>query len=137
MWKALGINRPWSALLHPSKRERVERFFKMKGSPELGLSEDAPLPLNVLFIVRTDPYKGRMVYNYPEVKKALLSMLDEYPDELLRKKASDPDQLVRESYVRINFDEHLPHLDQSHAFKLFSEADIIIGPHGAGTTQPY
>jgi hypothetical protein len=121
----------------------------------VGLVADQPLEINVVVMVRTDHWRGRTIVNHDEMKTALLELAIMFPAELLKrtKKAAksaeklnddgygDGDEQTevaekRERYIKINYKEHWPTTPLHETLALYAQADLVIGPHGAGTWQP-
>ncbi|ELR21725.1 uncharacterized protein ACA1_384600 [Acanthamoeba castellanii str. Neff] len=98
------------------------------------------IELNILFMVRKPHgWKGRIILNYDEVKEAILDLVAAYPAKLQRLSTQDKEDVdiqeddhYRTGHLKINFIEHHAHMNATDGMKLFSEADIIMGPHGAG-----
>jgi hypothetical protein len=141
MWSLLAIpdHRPWSSLLDPAKRGAVEAFFGAQAlAPVPGYSADHPLEVNIVVSVRTDHWRGRLIANYEHMKTALVDLATTFPAELLKRtktktKKSESGERMGESYVRLNYREHFPTTPLRETLELFAQADIVIGPHGAGT----
>jgi hypothetical protein len=87
------------------------------------LVEPTPHPLQaakkrvwqVLYVVRYDAYRGRIVINFDELTKALSSA--EYFSR----------------HEKFNVRVHWPEASPVEALRLYAQADIIVGPHGAGS----
>jgi hypothetical protein len=84
----------------------------------LGIGARAPVKegsrtVQVLYIVRTDSFRGRIIVNYDELSRALSSP-ELFPD------------------TKFNIRRHMPQTPVVDALRLYAESDIIIGPHGAG-----
>jgi hypothetical protein len=155
LWNLLALppdHRPWSALLEPAKRGPVEDFFAVDTSVQaqqglatpqatptlaLGLVADQPLEINVVVMVRTDHWRGRIVVNHDEMKTALLELATTFPDKLLERTRSTDERTEvaeqRERYIKINYKEHWPETPLHETLALYAQADFVIGPHGAGT----
>ncbi len=158
-WNLLALpdHRPWSALLEPAKRGQVEAFFGV-GAPALtgttqaqaaptpapGYEADHPLEVNIVVMVRTDHWRGRLIVNHEAMKTALLELAVTFPAELLKRtkaavkksEAGDDERTEverRERYVKINYREHCPKTPLHETLALYAQADFVIGPHGAGT----
>jgi hypothetical protein len=131
LWNLLGLpdHQPWSSLLEPAKRSHIEDFFATPPLyPVPGFSADHPLDVNLLVMVRTDNYRGRVVANHDHLKSALVKLATTFPAKLAQKVEDN-----RERYIRVNYREHNPSMPLDDTFGLFAEADFVIGPHGAGT----
>lgn len=144
------------SVLDPKNRVNLKRYITTASSSEgqsesdaVGLLEPV-VEVNLLFIVRKSLWKGRMIYNYEELKSSIQNLTEGYDrslkDKLMWKKrsaslaagtfqsmASDDTKLKPRSFsVKINILEHMPEATLFPVFEAYSKADIIIGPHGAG-----
>lgn len=82
--------------------------------------------VNILFMVRTDAYKGRIILNHAELMQGFKELAQQYPSKLRTKSPTAPSLSIR-------IQEHTANVSMTDSRKLFSNADLIIGPHGAGT----
>jgi hypothetical protein len=86
---------------------------------------DETLHVTIMCIVRTNNYKARMIANYAELREALTNLTVEYPVKLQQSGVNQS--------ISITLTEHLPNMTLPQALEVFASADIILGPHGAGT----
>lgn len=78
--------------------------------------------IRLLFIVRDNPSVGRIIINYAQLQDAFWTLALRY-----RLKA-----LARGHNVRLQIMEHPSKAPMIDTWRAFSQADIILGPHGAG-----
>jgi hypothetical protein len=80
--------------------------------------------VKILFIKRTDPFTGRIILNHKEMFKAF--------QQLGKAFAARYAQQRRGGKLRIELFEHEGSMSMVDSRKLFGQADVVIGPHGAG-----
>jgi hypothetical protein len=94
------------------------------------------LTVNILLVVRkVDSWRGRSIANYAVLKQAIVDLALAYPAKLQRLYAQageGSDGPARSGKLNITITEHLPSLKPHEVMKLYSRADIVAGPHGAG-----
>lgn len=83
--------------------------------------------IRLLFIVRDNPSVGRIIINYAQLQDAFWTLALRY-----RLKA-----LARGHNVRLQIMEHPSKAPMIDTWRAFSQADIILGPHGAGFANLY
>lgn len=91
--------------------------------------------INIVCIVRNNPVRGRMIINYPELKSGLVNLSLSYDTKLQHSVSESNGTQGKRSRVKISLLEHLPSMATADCLKLYSKADIVVGPHGAGTSS--
>lgn len=86
--------------------------------------------VSIVFIVRTDAFAGRMILNHKELYKAVEQLAKAFPKRFADQRKGRPASPKR---LRIELAEHVGSMSMVESRKLFGRADIVIGPHGAGT----
>jgi hypothetical protein len=90
--------------------------------------------VNIIFIVRTDTFTGRIILNHKELYKAVEKLAKAFPKRFADQRKDQPALPKR---LRIELAEHVGSVSLVESRKLFGRADIVIGPHGAGTPISY
>lgn len=85
--------------------------------------------IKIVFIVRYDSWKGRMILNHHELIQGFEELAKSYPEKLLRDNQEAPK-------LKFETEEHLANTSMPDTWKMFGSADLVIGPHGAGTSNP-
>ncbi len=86
--------------------------------------------VNIIFIVRTDTFTGRIILNHKELYKAVEKLAKAFPKRFADQRKDQPALPKR---LKIELAEHVGSVSLVESRKLFGRADIVIGPHGAGT----
>jgi hypothetical protein len=83
--------------------------------------------VKILFIKRTDPFTGRIILNHKEMFKAFQQLGKAFAARYAQQRSGGK--------LRIELLEHEGSMSMVDSRKLFGQADVVIGPHGAGTAS--
>jgi hypothetical protein len=86
------------------------------------LATQPEVVIRLLFIVRDNPSVGRIIINYAQLQDAFWTLALRY-----RLKA-----LARGHNMRLQIMEHPSKAPMIDTWRAFGQADIVLGPHGAG-----
>jgi hypothetical protein len=92
-------------------------------------AEEGEAEVRIIFIVRKDPWAGRIIVNHEEMVVAFEQLSRSYPQKLREESERSGRELRK---VKIEMEEHEDRVSMVQSRKLFGRADIVIGPHGAG-----
>jgi hypothetical protein len=108
----------WNSIGLPEDR-RISVLSPRSGTAPRTLVEETGTvqEVTIMCIVRT---------NYAELKQALVNFTSTYP--LTLRASGGP-------VLRIRLTEHLPQMSLPETWKRYAQADIVLGPHGAGTSH--